>query len=251
MFLGNRIVIHHRIHVAGGNQETQPGLPQNRDALRVAPIGLANHAHLIVIRLKQTRDDGHAERGMVDVRVTAHEHEVAAVPTALLHIGAANRQERAARRQGRLMLGLLCRRCCRGGAARSVRLTRAVRALPLARTSGTLRLVQPMRALRFARAMRLLGIATASASNGTFAQTLILTRRVPGVLLSRRSPFTLSLRATLHAILRAAAARRLAASIAGMPLGCAARPLASIPLFHGTAYLGAPLDAISNGMGSS
>ena len=99
--------------------------------------------------------------------------------------------------------------------------------------------------------MSLLGIATASASNGTFAQTLILAQRVPGVLLSRRSPFTLSLRAALRAILRSAAARRLAASIAGTPLGCTARPLASIPLLHGTAYLGAPLDAISNGMGSS
>lgn len=99
--------------------------------------------------------------------------------------------------------------------------------------------------------MRLLGIATASASNRAFAQTLILTRRVPGVLLSRRSPFTLSPRAALRAILSAAAARRLTAAIASMPLGCTARPLASIPLFHGTAYLGAPLDAISNGMGSS
>ena len=100
--------------------------------------------------------------------------------------------------------------------------------------------------------MRLLGIATASASNGAFAQTLILTRRVPGVLLSRRSPFTLSPRAALCCTaLRAAAARRLTAAIACMPFGCASRPLASIPLFHGTAYLGAPLDAISNGMGSS
>lgn len=104
--------------------------------------------------------------------------------------------------------------------------------------------------------MSLLGIATASASNGAFAQTLILTRRVPGVLLSRLVSFALfpwaaMSRAALRPILRAATARRLAASIAGMPLGCAARPLASIPLFHGTAYLGAPLDAISNGMGSS
>ena len=45
--------------------------------------------------------------------------------------------------------------------------------------------------------MRFLGIATASASNGAFAQTLILTQRVPGVLLSRRSPFTLSPRIAL------------------------------------------------------
>lgn len=99
--------------------------------------------------------------------------------------------------------------------------------------------------------MRFLGIATASASYGSFAQTLILTRRTPEILLSRRSPFTLSPQAALRAILCAATTRRFTTAIAGMPLGCNARPLASIPLFHGTAYLGAPLDAISNGMGSS
>lgn len=102
--------------------------------------------------------------------------------------------------------------------------------------------------------MRLLGIATASASNRAFAQTLILTQRVPGVLLPRLVSFALlpwAATSCAHAILSAAAARRLTAAIASMPLGCTARPLASIPLFHGTAYLGAPLDAISNGMGSS
>ena len=242
MLLGNRIVVHHRIHVAGGNQESQSGLSQNRDAFGVAPIRLADHADLIVVRLEQPRDDGHAERRVVDVSVAAHEHEVAAVPTALFHIGTANRQERAARRQERLRLRLLRRRRCRGIATRCARLTR---------TSGTLRLVQPMRALRFARAVRFLEITTASARNGAFAQTFILTRHAPRVLLSRRSPLTLSPQAALRAILCAATARRLTATIACMPLGCTARPLACIPLFHGTAYLGAPLDAISNGMGSS
>ena len=98
MLLRYRVVVYHRVHIASGNQESQPGLSQHRDAFRVAPIGLADHAHLIVVRLKQARDDGHAERGMVDIRIAAHEHEVAAVPTALLHIGTANRQECAARR---------------------------------------------------------------------------------------------------------------------------------------------------------
>ena len=58
-------------------------------------------------------------------------------------------------------------------------------------------------------------------------------------------------RAALRPILHAAAARWLAASAAGLPIGYATRSLASIPLFHGTAYLGAPPDAISNGMESS
>ena len=98
MPLGYRVVVHHRVHVASGNQESQPGPSQHRDAFRVAPIGLADHTHLIVVGLKQARDDGHAERGMVDIRIAAHEHEIAAVPTTLLHIGTANRQERTARR---------------------------------------------------------------------------------------------------------------------------------------------------------
>ena len=141
MLLGNRVVVHHRVHVTGGNQETQPGPSQHRDAFRVAPIGLADHTHLIVIGLKQARDDGHAERGMVDICIAAHEHEVATVPTALLHIGTANRQERTARRQRGLGLESLCLRRCCGNTARTLRFalstrcarfTRAMRALRLA-----------------------------------------------------------------------------------------------------------------------
>ena len=181
MLLGNRIVIHHRIHVAGGHQETQPGLSQNRDALRVAPIRLADHADLIMVRLKQTRDDGHAERGMVDVRVTAHEHEVAAVPTALLHIGAANRQERAAWRQRCLGFRRIGRRRC-GSAARNAHFARTVR---------TLRLVRSGRALQLARAVRLLRSTTARVSIIAFARTPILAQRVLGTLPPRLVSFAL------------------------------------------------------------
>ena len=132
MLLGNRIVIHHRVHIASGNQESQPRPSQHRDAFRVAPIGLADHAHLIVVRLKQARNDGHAERGMVDVRVTAYKHEVATIPTALLHIGTANRQERTARRQRCLRFRLLG--CWRrhGTAPRCARFALSTRALRLA-----------------------------------------------------------------------------------------------------------------------
>ena len=104
--------------------------------------------------------------------------------------------------------------------------------------------------------MRLLRATTARVGINAFARTPILAQRMLGTLLPQLVsfalvPWTAMSRAALRPILHAAAARWLAASIAGMPLGCTARPLASIPLFHGTAYLGAPLDAISNGMGSS
>ena len=181
MLLGHRIVVHHRIHVAGGNQKSQPRLPQNRDALRVAPIGLADHAYLIVIRLEQTRDDGHAERGMVDVRVTAHEHEVAAVPTALLHIGAANRQECATRRQRSLGFRRIGRRRC-GSAARNAHFARTVR---------TLRLVRSGRALQLDRAVRLLRSTTARVGINAFARTPILAQRVLGTLPPRLVSFAL------------------------------------------------------------
>ena len=140
MLLGNRVVIHHRVHVASGNQESQPGPSQHRDAFRVAPIGLADHANLIVIGLKQARDDGHAERGMVDICIAAHEHEVATVPTALLHIGTANRQERTARRQRCLRLESLdLGRCC-GNTARTLRFALSTRCARFTRTMRALRL---------------------------------------------------------------------------------------------------------------
>lgn len=107
--------------------------------------------------------------------------------------------------------------------------------------------------------MCLLGTARARIGNTAVTKTLILAQRMLGALLPRLVPFALLRRtatacvrcAALRAPLHAAATRQLAASIAGLPTGYAARPLASIPLFHGTAYLSAPLDAISNGMGSS
>ena len=104
--------------------------------------------------------------------------------------------------------------------------------------------------------MRLLRATTARVSINAFARTPILAQRVLGTLLPRLVSFALfhwtaMSRASLRPILRASAARRLAASAAGLPIGYATRSLASIPLFHGTAYLGAPPDAISNGMESS
>lgn len=102
--------------------------------------------------------------------------------------------------------------------------------------------------------MRLLRAATARVGINAFARTPILAQRVLGTLLPRLVSFALvpwTAMSRAHAILRASAARRLAASAAGLPIGYATRSLASIPLFHGTAYLGAPPDAISNGMESS
>ena len=102
--------------------------------------------------------------------------------------------------------------------------------------------------------MRLLRATTARVSVNALARAPVLAQRTLGALLPQLVSLALfpwAATSCAHAILRASAARRLAASTAGLPIGDATRSLASIPLFHGTAYLGAPLDAISNGMGSS
>ena len=102
--------------------------------------------------------------------------------------------------------------------------------------------------------MRLLRATTARISVNALAQARILAQRTLGALLPQlvsSALFPWAATSCAHVILRVAATRRLTASAAGLPTGYATRSLASIPLFHGTAYLGAPPDAISNGIGSS
>ena len=84
--LGDRIVIHHRVHVPRAHEEPQTRAPKRSDAFRITPIGLGDHADLVVVRLEKTADDGRAERRVINVRIARHVHEVALVPTALAHV---------------------------------------------------------------------------------------------------------------------------------------------------------------------
>ena len=85
MFARDGIVIHQGIHVARRNHEPQTRLPEHRNALRVLPIGLRNHAHLVAVRLQHARDNGRAKRRMVHVRVAADIREIDLVPAAFSH----------------------------------------------------------------------------------------------------------------------------------------------------------------------
>ena len=84
--LGDRIVIHHGIHVPRAHEEPQTRAPERGDAFRIAPIGLGDHADLVVVRLEKAADDGRTERRVVHIRIAGHVHEVALVPAALAHV---------------------------------------------------------------------------------------------------------------------------------------------------------------------
>ena len=84
--LGDRIVIHHGIHVSRAHEEPQTRAPERSDAFRIAPIGLGDHADLVVVRLEKAADDGRTERRVIHIRIARHVHEVALVPAALAHV---------------------------------------------------------------------------------------------------------------------------------------------------------------------
>ena len=106
--LGHRIVVDHGVHVAGADEKAQARFAEHRDAGGVGPVGLADDAHFVAVRVEHAADDGHTKAGVVHVGVAADVDKVALVPTACIHVGAADGEELvAARTPG-------AGGCCRG-----------------------------------------------------------------------------------------------------------------------------------------
>ena len=74
------------------------GSPSARDAGGVGPVGLADDAHFVTVRVEYAADDSHAKARMVHVGITADIDEVALVPAARIHVGAADGEELIAAR---------------------------------------------------------------------------------------------------------------------------------------------------------
>ena len=66
---GNRIMVHHGIHIAGGNQKAQLWAAKYTDAGVVAPIRLWEHRHAIAAGLQHAADNRRAKGRVVDVRI--------------------------------------------------------------------------------------------------------------------------------------------------------------------------------------
>ena len=96
--LGHRIVVDHGVHVTGTDEKAQARLAEHGDAGGVGPVGLADDAHLVAVRVKDAADDGHTKAGMVHVGVAADVDKVALVPAARIHVGATDGEELIAAR---------------------------------------------------------------------------------------------------------------------------------------------------------
>ena len=158
--LGYGVMVDHGVHVAGGDQEGQAGLAQDGNALGVVPVRLANHAHLEAVGLQGARDDGHAKAGVVHVGVSADVDEVALLPAAGLHVGAADGEKRLARGTGGV--------CGRVGLAGCVRARLAAGVAPGGASGLAVRL-RPLAVL----AASALGVALAAVGLGHGASVLL------------------------------------------------------------------------------
>ena len=96
--LGHRIVVDHGVHVAGTDEKAQARLAEHRDAGGVGPVGLADDAHFVAVRVEYAADDGHTKARVVHVGVAANVDKVALVPAARIHVGAVDGEELVAAR---------------------------------------------------------------------------------------------------------------------------------------------------------
>ena len=80
MLLGNGIMIHHGIHVAGRHKESQPRLTEDGDGSIILPIRLGDKSNLISARFQQSRYDCSTEAWVVHIGIPAHVDKVHLLP---------------------------------------------------------------------------------------------------------------------------------------------------------------------------
>lgn len=121
-------MVDHGVHVAGTDEKAQARFAEHGDAGGVGPVGLADDAHLIAVRVEYAANDGHTKAGVVHVGVAADVDKVALVPAARIHIGATDGEKFVAARApgaGGRRLGML------GAGDRGLRLAAALLLLTL------------------------------------------------------------------------------------------------------------------------
>ena len=88
-----RVAVDHRIHVACRHAPEQVRLAQHLERLGALPVRLRNDADAKALRFEHASDHRHAKARVIDIGVTRHQNNVAAVPAEHVHLGAAHRQE--------------------------------------------------------------------------------------------------------------------------------------------------------------
>ena len=79
-------MVHHGIHIAGGNEKAELWLAECAHAFGVAPVRLCDNADRETVCFENAGDDRRAERRVVDVGIAANVHEIELFDAAYRHI---------------------------------------------------------------------------------------------------------------------------------------------------------------------
>ena len=88
-----RVAVDHGVHVARRHAPKQIGLTQHLEGFGALPVRLRNDADPKALRFKHAPNHCHAETRVVHISVTRDQNNIAAVPSQLVHLGAAHRQK--------------------------------------------------------------------------------------------------------------------------------------------------------------
>ena len=93
VLFGGGIMRDHAVDIPRGHKEAEARLAVLAECVAGAEVGLGEDCHAVACVLQHARNDGNAEGRVVDVSVARDVNEVGAIPTARVHIGAAEGQE--------------------------------------------------------------------------------------------------------------------------------------------------------------
>ena len=99
------IAVDHRVHVARGHAKEQVRFTQTHKVVFAVPVRLRNNPHAETLSFQHTAADRHAKARVIDIRITRHQNDIAAVPAQLVHLFPGHRQERRRSKAGCPVLG--------------------------------------------------------------------------------------------------------------------------------------------------
>ncbi len=104
-FAIGRVMVDHRVHIAGADREEEPRPAKLAPWLARSPVGLTQNPHAMPFALQQPPQQRHRETRMIDVSIARHEHDIDGIPPAGFHFSPTHWQRRRGSKRGRLLCG--------------------------------------------------------------------------------------------------------------------------------------------------
>ena len=91
VFSGYKIMIHHGIHISGGNKKAQPWASKNGNAFFILPVRLGYDAHTVAVGFQDAADNGMSEGRVIHIGVAYDIDEIRLCNASLFHLFFCNR----------------------------------------------------------------------------------------------------------------------------------------------------------------